>query len=146
RHGAVDVTPPVEIRAAPAGSHAADDDADVVDVAGVYLRARNRQRLHDAVGVDERTIEGFVSLRIGTARGADDFTGGVDGRGAALLAAREQAEIGHDAVLPHERVLHDPEGRRLVGVGRAHDQTAVVDVARPAGTAAQVSERSARAV
>ena len=52
----------------------------------------------------------------------------------------------HHAGLPHKRLLHQPERRHLVSVGRAHNHAAVVDVIRKAVATAQMSEGSARPV
>ena len=108
RDDAVHVDPAVPLREAPGGPHRAHDDASVVDIAGVRVRARNGQRRHHASGVDERLIERLVRIRIGAARGADNLAEVVDGRGAPVLVAGKQAEVRHHAALPHERMRHDP--------------------------------------
>src|SRR5205085_11385842 len=71
------------------------------------------------------------------AGGAGDLPQVVDGGGETALGKGGRAQVGHDAILPAERVIYRQAERPLkAAVGRADDLPGVVDV-RGAGAAAR---------
>ena len=100
RHDAILVNPRVIVGQSSAGFHRADDDAGVIDVGGLSVDSRGRNRSHRSSVIDERSMCFLKRRHIGAAGRSDDDPEAVDRGGGALRVIRKDAEIRHHAVLP----------------------------------------------